>query len=159
MQYIDVLSLTETKLDDTLGSSQPNKSSFSSTIKFQKKKKKKKKKDEHTTSKKYLIFLERRDFKVKYMQFSNLLFLLFLHSMRNKKNTYPMSLRSNRNLVLELRCILAFLQGISVRQVTLETLLCCCLQNIISSQHWTRVLLGLLDNAFILHLRLFCRRN
>ena len=41
MQYIDVLSLTETKLDYTLGSSQPNKSSFSSTIKFQKKKKKK----------------------------------------------------------------------------------------------------------------------
>ena len=40
MQYIDVLSLTETKLDYTLGSSQPNKSSFSSTIKFQKKKKK-----------------------------------------------------------------------------------------------------------------------
>ena len=41
MQYTDVLSLTETKLDDTLGSSQPNKCSFSSTIKFQKKKKKK----------------------------------------------------------------------------------------------------------------------
>ena len=139
------------------GSSQPNKSSFSSKIKFQKKKKRKK--DEHTTSKKYLIFLERRDFKVKYMQFSNLLFLLFLHSMRNKKNTYPMSLRSNRNLVLELRCILAFLQGVSVRQVTLEILLYYWLQNIISSQHWTRVLLGLLDKAFILHLSLFCRRN
>ena len=156
MQYTDVLSLTETKLDDTLGSSQPNKCSFSSTIKFQKKKRKK---DEHTTSKKYLIFLERRDFKVKYMQFPNLLFLLFLHSMRNKENTYPMSLRSNRNLVLELRCILAFLQGVSVRQVTLEILLYCWLQNIISSQHWTRVLLGLLDNASILHLSLFCRRN
>ena len=41
MQYTDVLSLTETKLDDTLGSSQPNKCSFSSTIKFQKKKEKK----------------------------------------------------------------------------------------------------------------------
>ena len=42
MQYTDVLSLTETKLDDTLGSSQPNKCSFSSTIKFQEKKKEKK---------------------------------------------------------------------------------------------------------------------
>ena len=61
MQYIDVLSLTETKLDDTLVSSQPNKSFFSSTIKFQKKKKKKfKKRWAHHEQKIFDLFRKER---------------------------------------------------------------------------------------------------